>query len=205
MPPTASMRGSRRWRISGSIDAHSHAHQEASFLAPTAGSRMWSPGTAVPFCGLRACPISRPCDDCRGASLRVSDPQGPPASPLELNLSSSRVRLAMHLLDGMRQGQPLGALLGYRLERTMHDSGLQTWITDVARDRSIQCNDRQQHYHKRIGRSQQRRGRSGHPAHDLRQQHACHRLWIAHRLRHTQQADRRTPDTDRCSRLRSRI
>ena len=54
--------------------------------------------------------------------------KGAARSPLELNLSSSRVRLALHLLDGMRQGQPLGALLGYRLERTMHDSGLQTWI-----------------------------------------------------------------------------
>jgi len=57
--------------------------------------------------------------------------KGASPSPLEINLSSSRVRLAMHLLDGMRQGQPLGALLGYRLERTMHDSGLETLITTL--------------------------------------------------------------------------
>jgi hypothetical protein len=52
--------------------------------------------------------------------------------PLEIDLSSDRVRLAMHLLDGIRQGQPLGALLGYRLERAMHDFGLDPFI-DVMR------------------------------------------------------------------------
>ena len=57
--------------------------------------------------------------------------KGAARSPLELNLSSSRVRLALHLLDGVRQGQPLGALLGYRLERTMHDNGLQALITTL--------------------------------------------------------------------------
>lgn len=57
--------------------------------------------------------------------------KGAAQSPLELNLSSSRVRLAQHLLDGMRQGQPLGALLGYRLERTMHDNGLESLITTL--------------------------------------------------------------------------
>jgi hypothetical protein len=57
--------------------------------------------------------------------------KGPGASPLQIDLSSSRVRLAMHLLDGMREGQPLGALLGYRLERTMHDRGLQQFITTL--------------------------------------------------------------------------
>ncbi|MFC4116402.1 hypothetical protein [Nonomuraea zeae] len=38
-----------------------------------------------------------------------------------VNLSSERVRVALSLLDGMRQGQSLGALLGYRLERGLHD------------------------------------------------------------------------------------
>lgn len=57
--------------------------------------------------------------------------KGEAQSPLQINLSSSRVRLALHLLDGMREGQPLGALLGYRLERTMHDSGLETLIATL--------------------------------------------------------------------------
>jgi hypothetical protein len=45
------------------------------------------------------------------------------ADPLAIDLSSRRVRLATDLLDGVRQGQPLSALLGYRLERTLHDGG----------------------------------------------------------------------------------
>jgi predicted nucleic acid-binding Zn-ribbon protein len=42
-------------------------------------------------------------------------------SPLAIDLSSRRVRLALGLLDGVRAGQPLGALLGYRFERGLHD------------------------------------------------------------------------------------
>ncbi|MFF8407566.1 hypothetical protein ACF06P_38780 [Streptomyces sp. NPDC015684] len=38
-----------------------------------------------------------------------------------VDLSSRRMRVAMTVLDGIAQGQPLGALLGYRLERRLHD------------------------------------------------------------------------------------
>ncbi|MFG1950361.1 hypothetical protein [Micromonospora sp. NPDC048830] len=41
--------------------------------------------------------------------------------PLAVELSSRRVRLAEQLLDGVRAGQSLGALLGYRFERGLHD------------------------------------------------------------------------------------
>jgi hypothetical protein len=51
--------------------------------------------------------------------------------PFEIDLSSGKVRLALHLLEGVREGQPLGALLGYRLERTMHDLGLDALIDDL--------------------------------------------------------------------------
>jgi len=47
---------------------------------------------------------------------------------LALDLSSERVRLALSLLDGLRQGQPLGALLGYRFERMLHDLQLDKYI-----------------------------------------------------------------------------
>jgi hypothetical protein len=47
---------------------------------------------------------------------------GGPDAPLALDLSSRRVRLALALLDGVRAGQPLAALLGYRLERGLHES-----------------------------------------------------------------------------------
>ena len=43
------------------------------------------------------------------------------ASPLALNLSSRRVRAAMQLIEGIRNGQPLGALLGYQFQRGLHD------------------------------------------------------------------------------------
>ncbi|MEU4446935.1 hypothetical protein AB0K14_19460 [Actinosynnema sp. NPDC050801] len=40
---------------------------------------------------------------------------------LAVNLSSERVRLAVDTLEGMRQGQSVGELLGYHLERGLHD------------------------------------------------------------------------------------
>jgi hypothetical protein len=47
-----------------------------------------------------------------------------PTSPdlLAVNLSSQRARLAMGAIEGVRAGQPLGALLGYRFERHLHDA-----------------------------------------------------------------------------------
>jgi hypothetical protein len=41
-----------------------------------------------------------------------------------VDLSSARVRVALKLVEGIRNGQPLGALLGYRLERLLHESTL---------------------------------------------------------------------------------
>lgn len=40
---------------------------------------------------------------------------------LAVNLSSERVRIALAVLEGIREGQSLGALLGYQLERGLHD------------------------------------------------------------------------------------
>jgi hypothetical protein len=48
--------------------------------------------------------------------------------PLALDLSSARVRLAQWLLDGVRQGQSLGALLGYRFERGLTQRGLAQYL-----------------------------------------------------------------------------
>lgn len=47
---------------------------------------------------------------------------------LAIDLSSERVRLAAWLLDGVRQGQPLGALLGYRFERRLQEVGKPQFI-----------------------------------------------------------------------------
>jgi hypothetical protein len=47
----------------------------------------------------------------------------PTAAGLAVDLSSARVRSALELLDGVRAGQSLGALLGYRFERALRDGG----------------------------------------------------------------------------------
>ncbi|WP_297335952.1 hypothetical protein [Algoriphagus sp.] len=44
------------------------------------------------------------------------------ANPLAINLTSSRIRKALHLLEGVSQGQELGALLGYQFERALHEN-----------------------------------------------------------------------------------
>jgi len=51
-------------------------------------------------------------------------PLGVPSAtgPFAIDLSSRRAREASRLLEGVRQGQPLGALLGYRVERLLHDT-----------------------------------------------------------------------------------
>ena len=53
--------------------------------------------------------------------------------PFAINLSSQRVRLAMKILDGVRQGQSLSALLGYRFERDLQDAGLARYIETFRR------------------------------------------------------------------------
>jgi hypothetical protein len=55
-------------------------------------------------------------------SGRLTHRRGAPNNePLDIDLSSARIRDALTLLDGMRRGQSLGALLGYRLERRLHE------------------------------------------------------------------------------------
>ena len=48
-----------------------------------------------------------------------------------VDLSSERVRTALQLLDGIRQGQPAGAVLGYRIERGLHDLGLEQFVVTL--------------------------------------------------------------------------
>lgn len=55
---------------------------------------------------------------------QIAHAQRDPASAaLAIDLSSARVRAALALLDGVRQGQSLGALLGYRVERQLQENG----------------------------------------------------------------------------------
>ncbi|WP_435345345.1 hypothetical protein [Haloarchaeobius sp. HRN-SO-5] len=50
-----------------------------------------------------------------------------------VDLSSDRVRVAKQVLEGVREGQPLGALLGYRFERGLHEAGQQQYIQEFRR------------------------------------------------------------------------
>lgn len=45
-------------------------------------------------------------------------------NPFAINLNSERVRLANQFLEGVRNGQPLNALLGYQFERGLHENTL---------------------------------------------------------------------------------
>ncbi|OUL36555.1 hypothetical protein BV375_00035 [Nostoc sp. 106C] len=55
----------------------------------------------------------------RNGYLSNATPNNPQS--LAVNLSSERVRLALSMLEGIRNGQSLSALLGYQLERGLHD------------------------------------------------------------------------------------
>jgi len=55
----------------------------------------------------------------RNAYLSHADPAK--AEMFSVNLSSERVRRAEFVLQGMRNGQPIEALLGYQFERGLHD------------------------------------------------------------------------------------
>lgn len=52
-------------------------------------------------------------------------------SPAAVDLRSDRIRTALWLLDGIRQGQDLGDLLGYRFERELHDTNGDRFIRTI--------------------------------------------------------------------------
>lgn len=56
----------------------------------------------------------------RNGHLANATPESPDL--LAVDLSSERVRRAHVVIDGIRNGQSLGALLGYQLERALHDA-----------------------------------------------------------------------------------
>jgi hypothetical protein len=64
--------------------------------------------------------------DGNGAANR----DGAARQPFGIDLSSERVRTALALFDGVRAGQPLGALLGYRFERGLQGRRVARFIDD---------------------------------------------------------------------------
>ena len=55
----------------------------------------------------------------RNAYLTHAEEKG--ADRMSINLSSARVRTALDYIEGLQNGQELGALLGYQLERGLHE------------------------------------------------------------------------------------
>jgi len=55
----------------------------------------------------------------RNAYISNANQQDPEV--YKVNLSSERVRMALSIIEGMQHGQSIGALLGYQLERGLHD------------------------------------------------------------------------------------
>ena len=48
-----------------------------------------------------------------------------------VDLTSARVRAARFVLDAVREGQPVGAVFGYQVERGLHDRGLDKYIAPL--------------------------------------------------------------------------
>jgi hypothetical protein len=65
------------------------------------------------------------------AVLRAGFDSHTDESAFGVNLVSGRARLARWIVDGVRNGQPLGALLGYWMERGLHDLRHDDLIDDV--------------------------------------------------------------------------
>ena len=60
-----------------------------------------------------------------------TDEKGNPRpNPFRISLTSGPVRRALDILEGIRQGQPLGALLGYRFEKRLIERGLAQYIDE---------------------------------------------------------------------------
>ncbi|EJN34821.1 hypothetical protein PMI35_00388 [Pseudomonas sp. GM78] len=58
----------------------------------------------------------------RSAELSRANEDG--SSLARIDLTSARIRTAVNLIDAVHNGQPLGAVLGYRLERSLQDAEL---------------------------------------------------------------------------------
>lgn len=76
------------------------------------------------------------------------------ARPFAVDLSSERVQHAKWLLDGVRQGQSLGTLLGYRFERGLHEQGLDRYISRFRALTSLRDNPSFADVHQSLDRAE---------------------------------------------------
>lgn len=78
----------------------------------------------------------------------------PGARPFAVDLSSERVHRAKWLLDGVRQGQSLRTLLGYRFERSLHEQGLDRYISRFRALTSLRENPHFTDVHQALDRAE---------------------------------------------------
>jgi len=69
----------------------------------------------------------------------VKDGENKP-NPFTLNLTSDRIQRAQQLMDGLRGGQELEALLGYKFERFLHDHKKDALIPDLRKKFPLEIN-----------------------------------------------------------------
>ena len=104
----------------GVVDAPARNAASASHGYLTAPSV----GQAVTAAILHSAALNHGVDPGRAASLET-------LTPMSVKLSSARVRRAEQLLSGVRQGDPIGVLLGYQFERQLQDSGHGDYIAPL--------------------------------------------------------------------------
>ncbi|MDF1546371.1 MAG: hypothetical protein P1P88_01025 [Bacteroidales bacterium] len=68
------------------------------------------------------------------------DYSGNGENPYRINISSDRIRRALAILQGKREGQELGALLGYQFERYLHDHNLDQYIDEFREAYPLEVN-----------------------------------------------------------------
>jgi hypothetical protein len=96
-------------------------------------------GFASAFAGPRQTYIHAPSlhHAATAAVLRAGFDSHLDARTLAVNLESRRVRVATALAEGVRNGQSIGALLGYRFERGLHDAGQDALIEGLRQDHPL--------------------------------------------------------------------
>lgn len=62
------------------------------------------------------------------------------ANPFSLNLTSDRVQKGKQFLEGIREGQELEALLGYQIERFLHENKQGDWVSTLRKKHPLLVN-----------------------------------------------------------------
>ena len=87
------------------------------------------PGSAVQPAGyIHAPSVTHGTTAAILASGYLTHRTGTSGNPFAIDMSAERVKLADRLMQGVRRGQPLPALLGYELERALHDANLSPYV-----------------------------------------------------------------------------